>query len=375
MTKKQLFTMWLALFAMLILLPSADARAEHKVQYGKSSFTLYKPLPGLAPLPPIGLKPATPGYRIKNPLWGPGTYSPEAPGTVPPTNYKCILTEMRDWVFLREDEVKQAAAKRGLKEIDGKALAKQAAKTFNASAGVHNDSLTYAVSETSWISFEVSQIFMSKFEKSGAPVNTEERYVVEVSFIEKVPAQTSAVLDRMYRFWNDGANFGKVMAVGHKRHGVAETRPNDQNPNSFVITDYLIPDKGFFRLSFENGQPPVYVWHSYQKVVTANLKHQDFEASGSIAHSDRYDSTDAFAYGMLAGISGKDVYFTYNVGVHRLYPIYSPNAYPDGWKNTLPERRKYQAAVEKATKAARDQHMGAGGFEIQAEKHYTEIFK
>jgi hypothetical protein len=371
MTKNQLFTMRLALIASLTLVPTANAHAQaKKVTYGKSTFTLNKPLPDLAPLPPCGLKPATPGYKIKNPLWGPGTYSPEAPGTVPLSNYKCILTEMRDWVFLREDAVKELAAKKGLKQVV------DISKQINNS--VFQGNLTYQLSETAWIAFVVNNVFTGKFApEAKIPINSDERYVTSVSFIEKVPAETSIVLDRMYRFWNDGVQFAEFASVSQKNHGDSETYRNSfqQNPIMFTISDYLLPNKGFFVLSFENGLPPVYVWHSYEKIVTANLKKPKFGVSGAIAHSERIDHTAAFVYGILAQPYGKDIYFQYSVEKYWLYETYSPFN-TAGWKNTLPDRKKAQAMTEEANEKGRAQAMGGiGNYNIQMEKMYIEVFK
>jgi len=103
----------LCILTLTLTLTDVHAQALKKVTYGKSTFTLYRPL-DLEPTPTCGFVPAVPGYTLKSKFYGPGTYYCYAPGNVPKTNYRCILTEIRDWVFYRPDDVKKFAAERGL---------------------------------------------------------------------------------------------------------------------------------------------------------------------------------------------------------------------------------------------------------------------
>lgn len=60
-----------------------SVQAQKKVTYGKSTFTVYQPLPDLAPTPVCGFAPDVPGYTLKSKNYGPGTYYCYAPGNVP----------------------------------------------------------------------------------------------------------------------------------------------------------------------------------------------------------------------------------------------------------------------------------------------------
>lgn len=60
-----------------------------------------------------------------------------------------------------------------------------------------------------------------------------------VSYIVKVPQETDAILDRMYRFWNDGVNFSDFAGVNQSNFKTRPTAPTDQNPNNFAIGDVL----------------------------------------------------------------------------------------------------------------------------------------
>ncbi len=111
------------LIATCILL-SLNVYPQKKVTYGKSTFTVYKPLPDLEPTPVSGFAPDVPGYTRKSKNYGPGTYYAYAPGNVPKTSYKCILTEIRDWIAYRPEEVKEFAAKKGLEQVSEKEMKK-----------------------------------------------------------------------------------------------------------------------------------------------------------------------------------------------------------------------------------------------------------
>lgn len=121
-----------------------NVSAQKKVTYGKSTFTVYQPLPDLAPTQVCGFAPEVPGYALKSKLYGPGTYYCYAPGNVVKTNYKCILTEIRDWVAYRPETVKELAAKKGLKQLSEKEIKKMCNKTR-----LPNGGLMYQLTENS----------------------------------------------------------------------------------------------------------------------------------------------------------------------------------------------------------------------------------
>ena len=110
-----------SLIAACVLL-SLNVNAQKKVTYGKSTFTVYQPLTDLEPTPVSGFVPDVPGYTRKSKNYGPGTYYHYAPGNVPKTSYKCILTEIRDWIAYRPEEVKELAAKKGLEQVSEKEM-------------------------------------------------------------------------------------------------------------------------------------------------------------------------------------------------------------------------------------------------------------
>lgn len=225
---------------VLFILLAVDLSAQKKVTYGKSTFTIYKPIPNLAPTPVCGFAPNVPGYTLKSKNYGPGTYYCYAPGNVPKTNYKCILTEIRDWVGYRPEEVKELASKKGLEQVSEKELKKMFKNTR-----LPNSGLMYKLTEDSWIWFYIQEL------QNCGPVawGSHEEYVLGVSYIEKIPQKTDVVLDRMYRFWNDGVNFADYATVNQSNFKTRQTAPNDQNPNNFAIGDVLNPQKGFYRLS------------------------------------------------------------------------------------------------------------------------------
>jgi len=342
------------LTAIGILLLS-NVQAQVKVTYGKTTFTLYNPLPDLAPLPLCGFAPNEPGNTLKNPLFGPGTNNLLAPGVYHKTTYKCLFSEIRDWLYQPEATVKELAAKEGLKEADRKALDKKFKGT-----GIHLGQFTYQLTPTMYIGFDVGNVYDLK-------ANASDKKVVEnVYIIEKVDEKTDVVLDRMYRFWNDNANLGcDGISIKQKNKKARESAPSDLNPNYFYILDVLNPKKGFYTMGTVDGVFG-YVWHKYEKVVDANLKKADFEVYGTAGRSPIPTSayTDV-GYVIQAAKAGKELYFSYMVAAGGLnqppgapgYSLTSPQMVYDG-------HQKNMNAIKNAQK----------GYEAMTEKLYKEIF-
>lgn len=339
-------------FTAICILMLVGVQAQKKVTYGKSTFTLYKPQPDLAPIPACGFAPDVPGYTLKSKNYGPGTYYCYAPGNVPKTSYKCILTEIRDWVGYRPDEVKELAAKKGLVPLEEKAIKKMFKNTR-----IPYSSLMYKLTENSWICF-----FVQELQNCGAKAwGSHEEYVLGVSFIEKVAPQTEVVLDRMYRFWNDGVSFGDYASVNQSNYDTRLSAPTDQNPNNFAIGDVLNRKKGFYRLSF-NGGAPTYVWHSYEKVVAENLQKSDFNVTGSTGYNDLLT---AFDYALNVGKAGQNVYFSYMVSSRFLRDIEPCRT----WPKEMASRKENDAKMKVELKKVNKTNSAA------LEKMYKEIFK
>jgi hypothetical protein len=340
-----------AALTAICLLSLISVQAQKKVTYGKSTFTLYQSLPDLEPTPLSGFAPDVPGYTFKSKNYGPGTYYTYAPGNVPKTAYKCILTEIKDWVAYRPEQVKEIAAKKGLKQLEEKEI-----KKLFKNTRLPNGGLMYQLTEDSWILFHVSGL-----QNCGPKAwSSNEEYVLGVSFIVKVPAKTDIVLDRMYRFWNDGVRFSDFAIVNQSNFKTRQTAPNDQNPNNFSIGEVLNREKGFYRLSFEGGAP-TYIWHSYAKVVEENIKKSDFDVSGQTGYEDLLS---AFDYSLDAVKSGQSIYFSYSVYSRFLRDI-EPGV---TWQKEMANRKQNEAQrkieMQKIHKANA----------VALEKLYKEIF-
>lgn len=339
----------LSVIGILLLV---NVQAQKKVTHGKSTFSVYQPLPDLAPTPVCGFVPEVPGYTVKSKNYGPGTYYCYAPGNVRKTNYKCILTEIRDWVGHRPDVVRELAAKKGLVPVDEKIMKKMFKKTR-----LPNDGLMYQLTETSWIWFYINEL-----QNCGAtPWGSHEEYVLGVSYIEKVPQQTDVVLNRLYRFWNDGANFADYAGVSQSNFKTRPSAPTDQNPNNFAIGDVLNPEKGFYRLSFEGGAP-TYVWHSYEKVVSENLQKPDFDAEGTLGFNDLLT---AFEYQLNVVKAGQDLYFSYSANTRFLLDLVPGVT----WQKEMASRK----AADEQMKVETQKVMKANA--AQFEKLYKKILK
>lgn len=340
----------IAICALMVV--KVQAQAQKKLTYGKSTFTVYQPIPGLEPIPTCGFIPPTPGYTLKSKDYGPGTYYCYAPGKVPKTNYKCILTEIKDWVFYKPEDVKALAEKKGLTKLEDKAIKKLLKDTRLPKGG-----LMYQLSENSWIYFDISELQNSgpKAWESHVPI------VHHVSYIERVPQQTDVVLDRFYRFWNDGVHFADFAGLNQSNYDTSPTAPTDQNPNNFAIGDVLNPKKGFYRLSF-NGGAPTYIWHSYDKVVSENLKKSDFAATGQVGYNDLMS---AFDYSLNVSKGGKNVFFSYDVTARLAHDLEPGNT----WQKEMSMRKNFDAKtkveMQKVNKA------NAKGLEM----FYKEVFK
>lgn len=339
-------------FTAIFIFTLFNVDAQKKVTYGKSTFTVYQPLSDLAPTPLCGFAPEVPGYTIKSKDYGPGTYYCYAPGNVPKTSYKCILTEIRDWVGHRPDAVKKLAAEKGLEQLDEKTIKKMFKNTR-----LPNGGLMYKLNDNSWIWFYVNEL------KNCGPKAwaSDEEYVISVSYIEKVPQQTEIVLDKLYRFWNDGVNFADYASIIQSNFKTNPSAPTDQNPNNFTIGDVLNRKKGFYRLSF-NGGAPTYVWHSYEKVVADNLKKSDFDATGIIGYNDLFT---AFEYELNAVKTGQNIYFSYSVQSRFLHDIEPGRT----WQKEMTEHKKNDALAK--IEMQKVQKANATAFE----KLYKEIFK
>jgi hypothetical protein len=331
---------------------SAQKTAEKKVTYGKSTFTVYSPLEGLEPTPPCGFVPAVPGYTLKNPLYGPKTYYAYAPGNVPKTTYQCILTEIRDWIFYRPEDVEAYAEAHGYAPVSDKVMKKMFKDTRLPSSG-----LTYQLSDDSWIFFHIGEM-----QNCGpVPWGSHEPFVVGVCYLERVPQETEVVLDKLYRFWNDGVRFADNASVTQINFETRPTAPTDQNPNNFAIGDVLNPQKGFYRLSFDGGAP-TYVWHKYEKVVSDNLKKPRFDAMGEIAYEDLYT---AFDYSLNMVKAGKDLFSCYGVESRFMIDLLPGVT----WQKEMADRVDFA----KRTKVAMKETAKAN--DAAFEKLYIEIFK
>ena len=329
-----------------------SAQAQKKVTYGKTTFTLFQPLPNMAPTPVCGFAPEVPGYTLKSKNYGAGTYYCYAPGNVPKTSYKCILTEIRDWVGYRPDAVKELAAKKGLVSLEEKEIKKMFKNTR-----LPNGGLMYKLTDSTWIWFYIQEL-----QNCGAKAwASHEEYVLGVSFIERVPPQAEVVLDKLYRFWNDGARFADYASVNQSNFKTQPSAPTDQNPNNFAIGDVLNPKKGFYRLSFEGGKP-TYVWHSYEKVVAANLQKPDFDASGAVGYNDLLT---AFDYGLDVAKNGQGVYFSYSVNSRFLRDIEPGRT----WQKEMAGRKENDARMKVEMQKINKANAAA------LEKMYKEIFK
>src|SRR5574344_178186 len=102
-----------------------------------------------------------------------------------------------------------------------------------------NGGLMYQLTENSWIWFYI--IGMKNCGPKAWASN--EEHVLGVSYIEKVPQETSFVLDRLYRFWNDGVKFADYATVTQSNFKTQPSAPADKNPNYFTIGDVLNPKK------------------------------------------------------------------------------------------------------------------------------------
>lgn len=338
---------------LFFMLASISGQGQKSVTYGKSTFTIYQPLPDLPPTPICGFAPDIPGHTIKNKDYGPNTYYCYAPGNVPKTQYKCIHTEIRDWVGHKPDVVKQLAAKRGLKPVDGKTIKKMFKNTR-----LPNSGLMYQISDDKWIWF-----YIKGLQNCGPKAwGSNEEYILGVSFIELVPQQTEAVLDRLYRFWNDGVRFADHASVNQLNFKTRATVPSDKNPNHFSIGDVLNPQKGFYTLSFEAAGKPIYLWHKYEKVVGENLKKPGFDAMGSIGFDDLFT---AFNYTLDVVKAGNNLYFSYSVNSHFLQDIEPGRT----WQKEMAERKENEALRKVEMKKIHKEHAAA------LENLYLEIFK
>lgn len=339
----------------ICLCATVSIYAQKKVTYGKSTFTLYNPIPTLAPLSILGIMPPVAGYTLKQKEYGPGTYYAYAPGNVPytSTTYNCLLTEMQNWVFHRLQTVTGYMAQKGYKVVDEKTKAKIFKKTRILQPGT-----MYQISPDSWLAFN-----MTDLQNCGAkPWSSSEHFVGSVAFIERVPEDAALITDRLFRFWNDGAKLkGDQITVSQSNSKTNPTAPTDQNPNNFFIGETLNPEKGFFRLSFEDGAAK-YVWHNYQQVVANNMVKPDFDAAGEIKYNN---PLMAFRYLLESVKIGKEIYICYIVENTLLFDIEPGVTWQKNIADLKAAAASQKAELEKLHKAnAR-----------AMENMYKEIFK
>lgn len=346
---KQIFTAGL-LALVLLTTTGIDlcAQATRKVTYNKSTFPIYEPL-NLPPTPLCGLKPDKPGYTIKSPLYGPTTYYTYAPGNVPKTNYTCLLTEIRDWVFYRPDYVKQQFDDWGYTPMTLKAIKKMAGKTR-----LPNGGLMYQLSDSTWMWF-----YLYGLQNCGPrPWGSNEEHACGVSYIRLLPKDPKEVLDVMLRFWNDGVHIGNSVGVTQHNFKAKPSAPNSLNPNNFTMGDVVHPKKGFHTLTFEGGNGPTYHWHSYLKVIEENMasKKQDFDAEGSIKHDDL---KAAFEY-TLDIVQVKDkLYAVYHVSsrlLNDVLPGYTWKQVMDIMIETDKNQRAEHAKIQQANARSLEMH-------------------
>ena len=186
-------------------------------------------------------------------------------------------------------------------------------------------------------------------------------YVKNATFIEKITQNTDTVLNRMYRFWNDGVRFSDYATITHLNAKARATPPNDPNPNNFSIGEVLNPKKGFYQLSFAEGKPG-YVWHSYDKVVSENLQKPDFAAKGQAGFNDLLAACE---FSMNMGMAGKNLYVSYTVH-SRLYNDLEPGK---TWQQEMALRKDNEAKSKAAMQQVQKSNSTA------MEKLYKEIFK
>ena len=123
----------------------------------------------------------------------------------------------------------------------------------------------------------------------------------------------------------------------------------------------LNPKKGFYRLSFDCGAP-TYVWHSYEKVVEANIQKSDFDVSGTAGYNDLLA---AFEYSLDGAKSGKTVFLSYNVHSRFLHDIEPGRT----WQQEMTQRKQNDAQMK--TELQKINKANAAGLE----KLYKEVFK
>ena len=245
-----------------------------------------------------------------------------------------------DWLLQPEDVVKELAAKKGLKEADKKALDKKFKGT-----GIIIGDLTYQLTPTSYICFHVVNIYDLKANPSV------KKFVTAVRFIELVDQKTAVVLDRILRYWNDGANLGADVIVVHQKNSkTRETAPSAPNPNHFYIQDVLNPKK----------------WDSYEKVVDANLKKSDFAVSGTFSLYPTPTAVYTAAYEFFAKKVGKELYFSYTASGGF---INQPPGAP-GYTNYTPQQfyNMHNQTMSVLKKTEKE-------YEAVLEKHYIELFR
>jgi hypothetical protein len=351
---KKITIVLLVLGIILLIATDANSQATKKVTYGKSTFTIYEPL-NLPPTPTTGFRPEVPGHNLKTNLYGPGTYYRYAPGNVRKTNYKCLLNELQDWIFYRPDYVKKHFADKGYTPVNEKDIKKMGGKTRLPNSGI-----MYKIGNKKWLHFHVVGL-----QNCGPmPWGSNEEHIMQVALIEEITFNADSVLDRIYRFWNDGVRFTDYAEVGQSNFHARPTPPQAKNPNFFSIGDVLKPEKGFYSLTFENGPEPTYLWHSYANLVTSNLKSKkkDFDANGIAGFNDLYA---AFQY-QFDIIQVKDklyvMYLAKEMMCHDLVPGVS-------WQQemkTAEEGEKQRAESERQLKKEYDKSL---------EMYYKEVFK
>ncbi len=349
---KKLNPLLIALIATVAINASAQ-KATKKVTYNKTAFTLYSPIASLEPTQGFNFAPPTSGVTLKSSHYGAGTYYQYAPGKTYSTNYKCLLTELRDWLYYPVNKVRELAAQKGLKEVDEKAL-----KKMFKNSNLPQTPLCYQLNDNSWIHFTIETLC------STGPYNSagqSDDYVIEVAYIEKIEEDANAVLDRLYRFWNDGVYLTDHPTVIQRNSKTQPTPPSAPLPNLFAINEYLRPDKGYSKLSFEGGKPE-YVWINHLKILEPNLAKADFSAECSATHQEVDASCSYF---LTIKKSNKALYTQYRATANMVRNLEPGTSWATHIKQETQNKKLANDAIAKANKENA----------VALEAMYKEIFK
>ncbi len=339
--------------AVLFTINAEAQKATRKVTHGKSTFTLYSPVKGLEPTPVCGFAPPVAGASLKSSHYGAGTYFQYAPGKIYQTNYKCLMTELQNWLYYPVGKAMELAEQKGFKQVDEKAWNKKFKKSY-ISIGV----ICYEIADNKWVQFHTNNL---NNEGPYSLTGSSDDYVTMVSYIEMMPQDADYVLDRLYRFWNDGVHIADRAGINHKNLNTQPTPPSSPTPNLFAITDYLFPDKGYSVLLFEDGKPK-YSWVAHKTILEGNIIKPDFSADG---YCDYNDLNAAYGYEVDIRKCGKEIYALYNISAPMSKALEPGMTWARHMKNLIEYKRVEDTEIAKLQRA------NAAAFE----RMYKEIFK